>query len=62
MARDGDDGVRARSDEATRYRLAAEETLNQIDWCVNYLHRIGKSRIAHAIHQNCMQIRRAMSG
>ena len=31
MARDGEEDVRSRREEAERYRLAAEEALNQID-------------------------------
>ena len=32
--------------EAERYRRAAEETLDQLDWCEDYLYRIGKPEIA----------------
>jgi hypothetical protein len=32
MARNGKDDVRPRQEEAERYRLAAEEALNQLDW------------------------------
>jgi hypothetical protein len=55
-ARDDDDIQR----EITRYRRAAEETLDQLDWCVDYLYGIGKPRIARAIRQNRSAIRRRM--
>ena len=59
MARREDD-VRARREGAERYRLAAEEALDQLDWCVNYLYRIRKGRIAKVIEKNRSVIRRAM--
>ena len=61
MARDGEEDVRSRREEAERYRLAAEEALNQIDWCVKYLYRIRKGRIAQAVERTRMVIRREMS-
>jgi hypothetical protein len=48
--------------EAHRYRRAAEETLHQLDWCVNYLRRIGRTRIARAIENNQRAIRTRMRG
>jgi hypothetical protein len=61
MARDGNDGAREREDEITRYRLAAEEALEQLEWCVGYLHRIRKGSIADAVDRNRRQIRREMT-
>ena len=49
-------------EEIERYRRAAEETLDQLDWCVNYLHRIRKPEIADAIARNRTSIRRRMRG
>ena len=49
-----------RADEAERYRAAAEETLAQLDWCVNYLHSIRKRQIAAAVARNRNEIRRRM--
>jgi hypothetical protein len=47
MAEDNnDDEARRRAQETARYRLAAEETLEQLEWCVTYLHRIRKRPIA----------------
>jgi hypothetical protein len=48
--------------ESERYRRAAEETLDQLDWCVDYFHRIRKPEIARAIAQNRARIRRQMRG
>jgi hypothetical protein len=57
MAKDEDT-----KEAAERYRRAAEETLDQLDWCVKYLYRIRKPRIAQAIEQNRRQIRRRLRG
>jgi hypothetical protein len=61
MAENRDDDARRREEEIARYRLAAEETLEQLEWCVQYLHRIHKSRIADVIDKNRRSIRREMS-
>ena len=45
-----------------RYRRAAEATLEQLDWCVDYLYRIRKPRIAESVSKNRAQIRRRMRG
>ena len=55
------DNSDAREQEVARYRRAAEETLNQLDWCINYLHRIRKSAIADALGKNRSLIRREMN-
>lgn len=46
--------------EMERYRRAAEETLDQLQWCINYLHRIGKPRIADVVAKNHRIIRARM--
>ncbi|HLM31998.1 MAG TPA: hypothetical protein VK326_10095 [Solirubrobacterales bacterium] len=46
--------------EAERYRAAAEEALDQLDWLVGYLERIHKSEIARALARNRSQIRRQL--
>jgi hypothetical protein len=56
-----DDDVRRREEEIARYRLAAEQTLEQLEWCANYLHRMRKNRIAEVIDNNRRHIRRQMS-
>ena len=61
MVRNEKDDARARTAEVARYRLAAEEALEQLDWCVSYLQRIRKYHIAKAIEQNRSQIRREMN-
>ena len=48
-------------EEASRYRRAADETLDQLEWCVNYLYRIRKPRIAAVLDQNCRFIRQEMT-
>lgn len=56
------DDTRDREQETARYRLAAEETLDQLHWCIHYLHRIRKHRIAAALEKNRRAIRRQMRG
>ena len=51
----------AREQEVARYRRAAKQTLDQLDWCINYLHRIRKSDIADALGKNRSLIRRRMN-
>ena len=41
-----------RDDEAQRYRKAAHMTLDQLDWCAEYLRRLGKRRISRQIANN----------
>jgi hypothetical protein len=48
-------------DEASRYREAAELALQQIEWCVMYLHSIRKSKIATALDQNRSAIARRLA-
>jgi hypothetical protein len=47
--------------EAERYRAAAEAALDQLDFCVGYLHRIRKSPLADALARNRAQIRRQLT-
>jgi hypothetical protein len=55
MARDGD---RDQGDEELeRYRRAAEDALQQLDWCIGYLHGIRKLEISRALAKNRSQIR-----
>ena len=49
-----------REAEGERYRAAAEATLEQLDWCVAYLHRIRKPRLAAALARNRSEIRRQL--
>lgn len=51
-----DDGKRAQG-EVERYRQAAEDALQQLDWCIGYLHGIRKVRISRALARNRGYIR-----
>jgi hypothetical protein len=44
-------------DETSRYRQAAEDALQQLDWCIGYLHGIRKLSISRALARNRNQIR-----
>jgi len=56
MARD-DDTNGDRLDELERYRRAAEDALQQLDWCIGYLHGIRKVEISRALARNRSYIR-----
>jgi hypothetical protein len=56
-----DSGGDAREPDAASYRRAAEETLEQLDWCVNYLYRIRKTQIADVLGKNRSAIRRQLN-
>jgi hypothetical protein len=59
MAR-GDDGKNDDSDareELERYRQAAEDALQQLDWCIGYLHGIRKLDVSRALAKNRSYIR-----
>ena len=47
--------------QSERYRVAAEEALSQLDWCIAYLHRIRKPAIAAALQRNRSEIRRRIT-
>ena len=55
MARNDDNGNRP--DEMERYRQAAEDALQQLDWCIGYLHGIRKVGISRALAKNRAYIR-----
>jgi hypothetical protein len=46
-----------RDEEVERYRRAAEDALQQLDWCIGYLHGIRKLDISKALAKNRSQIR-----
>jgi hypothetical protein len=54
MARDDDDD---RNEELERYRQAAEDALQQLEWCIGYLHGIKKVGISRALARNRAHIR-----
>jgi hypothetical protein len=51
MAKDG-------PDETERYRQAAEDALQQLDWCIGYLHGIRKTEISAQLAKNRTHIKR----
>jgi len=51
-----------KQDEADRYRRAAEDALQQLDWAIGYLHGIKKTDISRALAKNRSFIRRELMG
>jgi hypothetical protein len=52
----------SKQEEADRYRQAAEDALQQLDWAIGYLHGIRKVEISRALAQNRSYIRRQLMG
>ena len=50
----------ASDDEARRYRQAAEDALQQLDWCIGYLHGMRKTQISMMLSKNRSHIRRQL--
>ena len=48
--------------EAERYRRAAEDALQQLDWTIGYLHGIRKTQISKALARNRSYIRTELLG
>ena len=48
--------------EADRYRRAAEDALQQLDWAIGYLHGIRKTEISKALAKNRSHIRTQLLG
>lgn len=46
------------NEEGERYRQAAQDALEQIDWVVGYLHGIGKTKLSAQLARNRSYIRR----
>ena len=46
------------SDSDERYRQAAEDALQQLDWCIGYLHGIRKTPISRQLAKNRTYIKR----
>lgn len=44
-------------EQEDRYRRAAEDALEQLHWCVGYLHGIRKDRISRQLARNLSHIR-----
>jgi hypothetical protein len=51
-----------KEDEADKYRRAAEDALQQLDWTIGYLHGIRKVEISRALSRNRSYIRRRLMG
>jgi hypothetical protein len=49
-------------DQCERYRQAAEDALQQLDWCIGYLHGIHKVDISRALAKNRSYIRTQLLG
>jgi hypothetical protein len=43
--------------DVERYRRAAEDALQQLDWCIGYLHGIRKVDVSRALARNRTYIR-----
>jgi hypothetical protein len=56
------DGKQDKQDEADRYRRAAEDALQQLDWAIGYLHGIRKTDISKALAKNRSYIRTRLMG
>jgi hypothetical protein len=52
----------AKEQEADRYRRAADDALQQLDWAIGYLHGIRKVEISRALAKNRSFIRRRLMG
>jgi hypothetical protein len=58
MARsESNDGNSDASGEVDRYRQAAEDALQQLDWAIGYLHGIHKTGVSRALAKNRSYIR-----
>jgi hypothetical protein len=51
-----------KQDETDRYKQAAEDALQQLDWAIGYLHGIRKVEISKALAKNRSFIRRRLLG
>ncbi|MGH2859165.1 MAG: hypothetical protein ACRDMJ_16950 [Solirubrobacteraceae bacterium] len=47
-------------DETERYRQAAEDALQQLDWCIGYLHGIRKTKISTQLAKNRSHIKHSL--
>ena len=53
-----DTGLDEREQEAERYRAAADQALEQLQWVVDYLHEIQKDEVAEGLERNRSRIRK----
>jgi hypothetical protein len=54
------DDKAANREECERFRRAAEDALQQLDWCIGYLHGIHKEGEARALARNRSYIRQQL--
>jgi hypothetical protein len=54
--------TQSKQNEADRYRRAAEDALQQLDWAIGYLHGIRKTDISKALAKNRSYIRTQLMG
>lgn len=47
-------------DQRERYRQAAQDALQQLDWCIGYLHGIRKAKISRQLAKNRNFIKREL--
>jgi hypothetical protein len=59
---DGNQETQEKQEEADRYRQAAEDALQQLDWAIGYLHGIRKTDISRALAKNRSYIRTKLMG
>ena len=52
--------TKTRSSQEDRYRRAADDALQQLDWAIGYLHGIHKTGISKALAKNRAYIRREL--
>jgi hypothetical protein len=62
MARNDRKSNSNKQDETDRYRQAAEDALQQLDWTIGYLHGIRKTDISRALARNRSFIRKRLMG
>jgi hypothetical protein len=60
--RKGTDQQEDKDKEIERYRQAAEDALQQLDWCIGYLHGIRKTDVSRTLAKNRSYIRRQLMG
>jgi hypothetical protein len=48
------------SQDENQYRRAAEDCLEQLDWCIGYLHGIRKTKVAAVLPKNRGYIKRSI--
>jgi hypothetical protein len=56
----GDGNNDSKQEETDRYRRAAEDALQQLDWAIGYLHGIRKTQISRALAKNRSFIRQRL--